>query len=119
MRVLEDKAFERIGGNKTIKVDIRLIAATNKDLQELIAQGKFREDLYYRISVLPVHLPPLKDRPKCMVPLARKLLEKSATSLAKGNIRGFSQEVLSLIQGYDCVITSYSIHYTKLYDAGR
>ena len=101
LRVLEEKSFERIGGNKTIKVDVRLIAATNKDLQELIAQGKFREDLYYRISVLPVHLPPLKDRPKCLVPLARRLLEKSATSLAKGDIRGFSQEVLSLIQGYD------------------
>jgi len=101
LRVLEDKAFERIGGNKTIRVDVRLIAATNKDLQELIAQGKFREDLYYRISVLPVHLPPLHDRPKCLVPLARKLLEKSAISLAKSNIRDFSQDALTLLQGYD------------------
>ncbi|WP_448874959.1 sigma 54-interacting transcriptional regulator [Desulfobulbus propionicus] len=101
LRVLEDKAFERIGGNKTIKVDVRLIAATNKDLQGLIATGRFREDLYYRISVLPVHLPPLKDRPRCLAPLARKLLEKSTTSLNKGHIRGFSPEVLTLIQGYD------------------
>jgi DNA-binding NtrC family response regulator len=101
LRVLEDKAFERIGGNKTITVDVRLIAATNKDLQELIALGKFREDLYYRISVLPVHLPPIKDRSKCLAPLAKKLLEKSTKSLNKGDIVGFSPEVLTLIQGYD------------------
>ncbi|MDD2466805.1 MAG: sigma-54 dependent transcriptional regulator [Desulfobulbus sp.] len=101
LRVLEDKSFERVGGNKTIKVDVRLIAATNKDLQELITLGKFREDLYYRISVLPVHLPSLKDRPKCLPPLALKLLEKSTTSLKKTNINSFSQEVLALIQGYD------------------
>ena len=101
LRVLEDKSFERIGGNKTIKVNVRLIAATNKDLQELISQGKFREDLYYRISVLPVHLPALKDRPKCLPKLAHKLLEKSSTALNKGYLSGFSQEVLALIQGYD------------------
>lgn len=101
LRVLEDKSFERVGGNKTIKVDVRLIAATNKDLQELITIGKFREDLYYRISVLPVHLPPLKDRPRCLVPLAHKLLTKSTTSLNKGHITGFTPEVMALIQGYD------------------
>jgi DNA-binding NtrC family response regulator len=101
LRVLEDKAFERVGGNKTIKVDVRLIAATNKDLPELIAAGRFREDLYYRISVLPVHLPPLKDRPRCLVPLAKKLLEKSTASLNKRHITGFTPEVLAMIQGYD------------------
>ncbi|MGE4560363.1 MAG: sigma 54-interacting transcriptional regulator [Desulfobulbus sp.] len=101
LRVLEDKSFERVGGNRTIKVDVRLIAATNKDLQELITLGQFREDLYYRISVLPVHLPPLRDRPKCLASLAQKLLEKSATSLNKGHLSGFSQEVLAMIQGYD------------------
>jgi DNA-binding NtrC family response regulator len=101
LRVLEDKAFERVGGNKTIKVDVRLIAATNKNLQTLIAEGRFREDLYYRISVLPVHLPPLKDRPRCLVPLAQKLLEKSTISLKKPHLVGFSPEVLALIQGYD------------------
>ena len=101
LRVLEDKAFERVGGNKTIKVDVRLITATNKDLTELIVAGRFREDLYYRISVLPVHLPPLKDRPRCMVPLAMKLLEKSTASLNKRHITGFTPEVLAMIQGYD------------------
>lgn len=101
LRVLEEKSFERVGGNKTITVDVRLIAATNRDLAEQIATGKFREDLYYRISVLPVHLPPLKDRPRCLAPLAQKLLEKSAASMKKKNIRGFSPEVLAIIQGYD------------------
>ncbi|NLX19244.1 MAG: sigma-54-dependent Fis family transcriptional regulator [Desulfobulbus sp.] len=101
LRVLEDKSFERVGGNKTIKVDIRLIAATNKDLPTLIAQGKFREDLYYRISVLPVHLPDLKDRARCLPALAMRLLEKSTTSLNKGNITGFTPEAMAMIQGYD------------------
>lgn len=100
LRVLEDKAFERVGGNKTIKVDVRLITATNKDLSALIAAGKFREDLYYRISVLPVHLPPLKERPRCLIPLARKLLEKLTTSLKKAAITDFTPEVLAMIQGY-------------------
>jgi len=101
LRVLEDKSFERVGGNKTIKVDVRLITATNKDLPTLIAAGRFREDLYYRISVLPVHLPPLKERHRCLVPLARKLLEKLTTSLKKSSITDFTPEVLALLQGYD------------------
>ncbi|MCL2791373.1 MAG: sigma-54 dependent transcriptional regulator [Desulfobulbus sp.] len=101
LRVLEDKSFERVGGNKTIKVDVRLITATNNDLPALIAAGRFREDLYYRISVLPVHLPPLKERPRCLIPLARKLLEKLTTSLKKSSITGFTPEVLALLQSYD------------------
>jgi len=100
LRVLEDKSFERVGGNKTIKVDVRLIAATNKDLSELISVGKFREDLFYRISVLPVPLPSLKDRPRCLAPLAIKLLEKSVASVNKKNIVGFTPEVMAMIQGY-------------------
>ncbi len=101
LRVLEEKSFERVGGNKTIKVDVRLIAATNRNLADQIVAGKFREDLYYRINVLPVHLPPLKDRPRCLGPLAQKLLEKSAASMNKRHISGFSPEVLAMIQGYD------------------
>ncbi|MCL1980872.1 MAG: sigma-54 dependent transcriptional regulator [Proteobacteria bacterium] len=101
LRVLEEKSFERVGGNKTIKVNVRLIVATNKDLPSMIAAGRFREDLYYRISVLPIHLPPLKDRPRCLVPLARRMLEKFTLSLNKGNIKGFTPEALATIQGYD------------------
>ena len=101
LRVLEEKSFERVGGNKTIKVDVRLIAATNKDLAEQIVAGKFREDLFYRINVLPVYLPPLKDRPSCLVPLAQGLLKKAAASMKKMNISGFSPESLAMIQRYD------------------
>jgi DNA-binding NtrC family response regulator len=62
LRVLQDRQFERIGGHRTIKVDIRVVAATNKDLQKLVQQGAFREDLYYRLNVIPIHLPPLRER---------------------------------------------------------
>ncbi|MGI6657552.1 MAG: sigma 54-interacting transcriptional regulator [Desulfobulbus sp.] len=101
LRVLEDKSFERVGGNKTISVDVRLIAATNKDLPTLIAEGKFREDLYYRISVLPVHLPQLKERPQCLEPLAMRLLRKATANLNKSHIRGFTAEAMQVIQKYD------------------
>ena len=101
LRVLEEKSFERVGGNKTIKVDVRLIAATNRDLAEQIVSGKFREDLYYRINVLPVHLPTLQERPLCLVPLAQALLKKAAASMKKKNISGFCPEALALIQGYE------------------
>ena len=63
LRVLQDGRFERLGGNETIRVDVRLIAATNRDLDELIADGRFRQDLYYRLKVFTIELPPLRDRP--------------------------------------------------------
>ena len=62
LRVLEDKEFEQVGGSKTIKVDVRIIAATHRDLEEEVQKGAFREDLYYRLNVIPVHLPPLRER---------------------------------------------------------
>jgi len=99
LRVLEEKAFKRVGGNKTIEVDVRVIAATSKNLEEQIAAGKFREDLYYRINVLPVNLPSLKDRPQCIEPLAYKLLDKSCTMLKK-KINGFSPDSLAIIKSY-------------------
>ena len=99
LRVLEEKAFERVGGNKTIDVDVRVIAATNRKLEEQITAGKFREDLYYRINVLPVVLPQLKDRPLCIEPLAYKLLDKSCAMLKK-RIDGFSPDALAIIKSY-------------------
>jgi DNA-binding NtrC family response regulator len=99
LRVLEEKSFERIGGNKTIQVNVRVIAATNKDLPSQIAAGKFREDLYYRINVLPVQLPPLKERPLCLEPLASLLLERAAQSMKK-RIDGFTPNALALIKSY-------------------
>ncbi|HOJ43824.1 MAG TPA: sigma-54 dependent transcriptional regulator [Syntrophorhabdaceae bacterium] len=62
LRVLQEKTFERIGGAKSIKVDVRFIAATNRDLEQMVKEGKFREDLYYRLNVVPIHIPPLRER---------------------------------------------------------
>ncbi len=74
LRVLEEKEFERIGGNRVIKADFRLISASNQNLAEMVEQGKFRADLYYRINVVPLHLPPLRERVADILPLAYHLL---------------------------------------------
>lgn len=76
LRVLENRTFERVGGNKTISTDARIICATNRDLPEMIKKGAFREDLYYRINVFPVHIPPLKERREDIMPLAEYFLGK-------------------------------------------
>jgi DNA-binding NtrC family response regulator len=100
LRVLEEKAFERVGGNRTIYVDVRIIAATNKDLPRQIEAGLFREDLYYRINVLPVRLPRLHEREKCIIPLANVLLGKLCKSLRRPDIKGFTPNALAGIQAY-------------------
>lgn len=100
LRVLEEKAFERVGGNKTIHVDVRVIAATNKNLNDQIEKGLFREDLYYRINVLPIRLPPLRERELCIIPLANVLLKKYCLS-ARRDISGFGTEAMSRIHDYD------------------
>jgi transcriptional regulator with PAS, ATPase and Fis domain len=99
LRVLEEKAFERVGGNKTIHSDVRVIAATNRNLEQLISEGKFREDLYYRINVLFTKLPPLRERKQCIEPLAYSLLKKICRSLGK-KIVGFSPIVMEKIIAY-------------------
>ena len=75
LRILQEKEFERLGGNKTIKIDVRIIAATNKNLPEMVAKGLFREDLYYRINVFSIHLPPLRERKEDIPYLVDYLLE--------------------------------------------
>ncbi len=99
LRVIEDKSFERVGGNRTIHSDVRIIAATNKDLDQLVMNKTFREDLYYRINVLPISLPPLRNRHECLEPLSYFLLYKIGRSMRK-NITGFSGQVLSTIKSY-------------------
>ncbi len=99
LRVLDEKSFERVGGNRTIHSDIRVIAATNRVLEEQLTAGKFREDFYYRINVLTVHLPPLRERRECIEPLAHYLLDKSCRSLRK-KIDGFSRPVLEMFEAY-------------------
>lgn len=99
LRVLEEKSFERIGGNKTIHSNVRVIAATNKNLEQLISEGKFREDLYYRINVLHAMLPPLRQRRECIEPLAYALLSKTCRSLGKKHV-GFSPAVMERIKTY-------------------
>jgi len=99
LRVLEDKSFERLGGNKTLQVDVRVIAATNRDIETLVSQGRFREDLYYRINVLRIHLPPLRERREDIHPMANYLLGRLCRSLKK-SVDGFSPEVVELFQTY-------------------
>lgn len=86
LRVVEAKELERLGGTETIKVDVRIICATNKNLEDLVKAGKFREDLYYRISVFPITLPPLRDRIEDILPLSRHFLKKFSIKMGKAPI---------------------------------
>ena len=98
LRVLEESSFERLGGSKRINVDVRLIAATNKDLNNLIKEGKFREDLFYRINVVLFHLLPLRQRKEDISLLISHFIEKYNKRYNK-NVAGFSNNVLdSLLQ---------------------
>src|SRR5690606_2120324 len=75
LRILQERKFERVGGSRTIEVDVRVIAATNKDLEEEIRKGNFREDLFYRLNVLPFHVAPLRERREDIPALANHFLE--------------------------------------------
>lgn len=99
LRVLEDKCFERVGGSETIHTDIRFITATNRNLESYLEEGRFREDLYYRIKILSVNLPPLRDRRPCIEPLSYFLLDRLSRSVKKP-ISGFSRQVLRWIKAY-------------------
>jgi len=100
LRVLQEKCFERIGGSKTIHVDVRIIAATNQDLDALVASGKFREDLFYRLNVVPIHIPPLRERRQDVPLLLNHFLERS-NKMNNGNIEGVTEQSLDVFTSYD------------------
>lgn len=83
LRVLQERTFRPLGGSKDVSVDVRLIASTNRDLKKMVANGHFREDFYYRVSVIPIHVPPLRERQSDIEPLARHFLRKFALQMGK------------------------------------
>ncbi|MFQ6110053.1 MAG: sigma-54-dependent transcriptional regulator, partial [Candidatus Aminicenantales bacterium] len=99
LRALEEKKITRIGGNEEIGVDVRVITATNRDLKALVQRGDFREDLYYRLKVVAINLPPLRDRKEDILPLAEHFLEKYSKENNKEGI-SFSQEVVEFFLNY-------------------
>ncbi len=99
LRVLQEGEFERLGGTETIQVDVRLIAATHKDLQQMIETGLFRQDLFFRLSVVPLHLPPLRERPMDIPALAQHFLDRYCEKNRK-DIRTFQGEALEALLAY-------------------
>ncbi len=99
LRFLQDLSFERVGGRKTIQVDLRVISATNCDLREMVAVGRFREDLYYRLDVVNIELPPLKDRGDDALIIGNVFLKRYSNKVGK-DIRGFAREAVTAIQAH-------------------
>lgn len=99
LRVLQEKQFQRVGGSRTLEVDVRVIAATNKNLEDEIAQGNFREDLYYRLNVVPIEVPSLKDRSEDIPVLMEGFLEEAAHQ-GRSPKKSMSSEALSLLLDY-------------------
>jgi len=106
LRVLQEKEFNRVGGNEVIKVDDRIIAATNRDLKKMISEGLFREDLYYRLNVLPIYIPTLKERPEDIPLLVNYFFRKfhrripHAAMLQNSNIKKLSEEDMAVLMEY-------------------
>ncbi|PKN77870.1 MAG: DNA-binding response regulator, partial [Deltaproteobacteria bacterium HGW-Deltaproteobacteria-1] len=96
LRVLQEQEFERVGGLKTIKVDVRIIAATNQNLLQSVQRGDFREDLYYRINVFPINVPPLRERMNDLLPLVEFFIDKLNKKLELA-VRGMDDAVMELL----------------------
>lgn len=96
LRALEEREIERVGGNKTIKVDIRLIASTKKDLREMVDEGKFREDLFYRLNIFPIKLPPLREKPKDIIRLTKHFV----SAFSDNNQIQIDDEVFDVLKKY-------------------
>ncbi len=99
LRVLQERAVRPLGGTVDVPVDVRLIASTNRDLRSMVSAGQFREDFYYRVSVIPLHVPPLRERSEDIEPLARHFLRKFALQMGKP-LRDFDPEALSVMMHY-------------------
>jgi DNA-binding NtrC family response regulator len=100
LRMIEEKAIRRVGGTETIEVDVRIVAATNRDLEKAIEDGEFREDLYYRLKVFPVHLPPLRDREGDVPLIAASLVRDFNRKYGRG-ITGITPAAQEMLEGYD------------------
>src|SRR5262249_41319087 len=104
LRVLQEREFERVGDSHTIRVDVRIIAATNSDLSKMVADGEFREDLFYRLNVIPIHLPPLRDRKEDIPLLVRHFLDTIRGDAGPGSTSKapitVSQEAMRRLMSY-------------------
>jgi len=99
LRVLQEKEFERVGGHRTLKTDVRVVAATNKNLEEAVEEGTFRGDLYYRLNVFPIYMPPMRERKTDILLLADHFLEKYVKENSK-DIRRFSTPAIDMLMNY-------------------
>jgi len=99
LRVLQEQEFERIGGTRTIKVDVRLVAATNRDLVQMVEEHRFRDDLYYRLNVFPIYAPPLRERPEDIEPLVRYFVQRFAARMQR-RIEVIPTETLDAMRRY-------------------
>lgn len=99
LRLLEEKTFKRVGGVKDIKVDVRVIAATNQDLSLIISKSRFRKDLYYRLQVVPINLPPLRERGRDIIILANHFIQYFNHECHK-NVKGLSPEAEQILLSY-------------------
>ena len=100
LRVLQERTFERLGGMETLHVDVRFITATNRDLERMVEEGSFRRDLFYRLNVFPIFLPPLRQRPEDILPLASHFIQKYSAANGRKNVR-LSLAVMDMLQRYD------------------
>jgi len=99
LRVLQDQTFDRVGGTRTIEVDIRIVAASNADLPKAVEERRFREDLYFRVNVFPISIPPLRERREDIPALVEHFIKKYAVQMRR-QVRGISKEALQLLMGY-------------------
>src|SRR5499427_7462292 len=99
LRVLQEREFERVGGSKTIRTDVRIIAASNQDLRQMVAERTFRDDLFYRLNVVPVHVPPLRERREDIPLLVRHFLAKYNKAFGR-QVQGFTPEAVAILTQY-------------------